>query len=262
MSKSNTSVKLYENSELENKLIELLIRSNDEEVCKVRADFRREEQYMLTKFISDDSQNRGGEGRILDAGSGLGYELPDLAKTYRGLGPVLVIGIEKSKAVCDLSRKYIEEKYAKKELKPYERIKTVNADFFKNPFDDEFFDYSILNSGTIGNFEDDQKINLIKELIRVTSNYVYVDFFSSEKAAFEKREKMYNEMNLGKVKLEGNRFINEKLGVFSESMTLDKFDSLLNDVGDVCRSYTRMRTFGWMVEICAEDYHMARELKK
>lgn len=129
--------------------------------------------------------------RVLVAGSGLGHDSIELAKYNKE-----VVRIELIEQLLKIS---IER------TKNFKNIKIIQGDFTKTSFENKSFDVSILNMGTIGNFDDERK-PIIKELLKV-SNKLYADFYIPTLKALELRKTMYEQEGYKNVEIQGRKII-------------------------------------------------------
>jgi hypothetical protein len=255
-------------------LIDWLCNSNNAKTAEIRGMLRTLEQSVISRqVVLDRTLNRVYDSdktlKLLSAGSGLGNELIEMAeikdrfnnKDIKGIDEF--VGIESDSLLCKIANNYINpQNYSNNNLnylKTDKIITIVNGDFFNMPFENGEFNYSLLNTGTIGNFSDDKKIALLKEMMRVTSRMTFVTFFDPSEDATKKRIEMYEqegvegdcEITRKKYSTGGasTRITYEKMGLFSEAMSLDRFDYLVRQAGNERVFYNQIENFAWMAKM-------------
>jgi len=254
------------------KVVDWLCNANNTEIAKSRTDLRISEKIIILNQIWFDRvanyYNKEDKLKILSAGCGLGDELMDLLEDHTPYFDKEIncldesVGIEINPLLCKIANNYMNPKtnsHNKNYLKTNKKISIINGDFFNMPFENNEFNYSVLNTGTIGNFNDDKKIELIKELTRVTSRIAFVTFFDPSENATKKRIEMYEQEGVqGEHKITqkkystggtSTRIAYEKMGLFSEAMSLDRFDYLVSKAGNASVSYLQLTDFSRMAKI-------------
>jgi len=182
----------------------------------IRAKFFEKEFAFFKKHIKGKN--------VFVAGSGLGHDAFELAKYNNS-----VIGVEKLQVLVN---------YANKKKLP--NVEFICSDFLKNDFG--HFDVTVLNMGTIGNFDD--KVTVINSLLE-KANKVYLDFYIP--SCFEERIQMYEEEGWVNVKEKDSVILNSE-GLESKSITRKEMEKILLLIGVVGRFY-RLNEFTMMVEI-------------
>ena len=156
---------LHYESDAEN-IRQRLTIAHDSSQAIIRGDFFDAEYDFFGKFVVNQ--------RVLVAGSGLGHDAFILSKNNK-----TVVGVE----LLSLLVKSAQETAQKMRLS---HVLFEQGDFTQLTYPDNSFDVSILNMGTIGNFEN--KESVIKELLRVAA-VLYFDFIlhHSRPSKFENR---------------------------------------------------------------------------
>jgi hypothetical protein len=212
---------LYHNPQwnLEN-MLRIMCRCNNPDIAYTRMNFYYAEHIFFRKHIKNQS--------VLVAGSGFGMELLELSQYNKS-----VIGLEINPVLAGISRCYLRR----------DNIKIVDGDFMDIKYKKEF-DSSILNMGTIGNFDDEKKIKIIKELKRVSTK-AYIDFYTAGNIA--KRLKMYREEGWKNPRVESDAVISDD-GLYSETYTIRRFKNLVKKSGYEAKIYPMLQ-YAWMAEI-------------
>lgn len=266
LEKISKSKNIYFTKMAKEMVIDILIKSNSSK-AKIRKLFRELEIdfafYYMRDYISlmkKDCEDRGKHNsklKLLIAGSGLGNEIFNYASREKLLQ---IFAVEKNEQLYNISKNYLNafDEYLKNlEYESIgERVTIHDEDFFALTFDDNTFDFSLLNSGTIGNFYDDEKIKLLQELNRVTNHGIIIDFYSTEKNVIKNISSMYKEEGL-EHEIKGTTIqFTKPEGAFSEGMDLSTFDALVTKAlgKDTHRMYKRMPDFGWMSCIMPTNY--------
>lgn len=170
--------------------------------------------------------------RVLIAGSGLGNDSFELAKYNNE-----VIGI-------DLIQSFVE--YAKKEAKG-RKLKNVHfecKDITKLDYPEDYFDSAVLNMGTIGNFDDKEKI--ISSLLKI-SKKLYFDFYPPIQKNLKKRKKMYEQEKWINVRIDGTKIVSDD-GLDSLSLSEEEISRIIKSMGASVKYY-RFHEFSIMAEV-------------
>jgi SAM-dependent methyltransferase len=202
-------------SKVERLLIERLSVAHSKK-APIRVKFFEKEFAFFKKHI------RGKN--VFVAGSGLGHDAIKLAQYNNN-----VVGVEILPNLVNYSNK-----------KKLPNTTFICSDFLKNDFGK--FDVSILNMGTIGNFDD--KENVINSLLEKASK-VYLDFYIP--TCFEERKQMYEEEGWKNV-IEKNGVLSNFEGLESKSVTRKEMEKIILNIGATARFY-RLNEFTMMVEI-------------
>ncbi len=190
---------------------ERLIIAHNQKIAKIRGDFFNSENLFFKKNIRDCV--------VLVAGSGLGQDAIELSKYNQK-----VIGI-------DIVPEFVD--YSLKNSKGISNLDFVVGDIKKINFPNKYFDISILNMGTIGDF--DNKFKILKELLRV-SKKVYFDFYPPENVGLEIRKKMYIEEGWKNVVIKDNALISDD-GLYSKSISKEFFVDVANKLDSTILFY-------------------------
>jgi hypothetical protein len=244
----------YDSPEFQNRIVEILCNSNNPAKSKIRAEFRALEREIYKLELDDYFSHCDSYDKLLVAGSGLGNEIQYLLNL---MSKAQIIGVEKNQLLYKISKNHFDlmkESWANAKQSDelmHKRVNIINADFFNLPFEDGEMKATILNCGTIGDFPDEQKIVLIKELARVTRGKLLIDFYEPSQATTNRRLKMYEEEGIV-AKVKGNAIISDDpKGFYSEAMAVARFDNLVHKaLGTVAiRGYREMPGFGWMYKV-------------
>ena len=184
-----------------------LQRAHNESKSKIRHLFFEAENDFFRKNIRDKN--------VLVAGSGLGHDAFELAKYNKN-----VVGVEILENLLDLSQKAL----SKTQL---DNVEFIFGDLKSLKYQDNNFDVSVLNMGTISDFENKQQV--LEELLRV-SNKVYFDFYPPNTDSLETRKRMYEEEGWQDVKIE-NKTIVSSDGLSSESVSEKNVREIAEDLG-------------------------------
>lgn len=176
----------FDYKNLEHTALYRLTTANNKRQSKIRHEFFVKENEFFKKHFNNKF--------ILVAGSGLGHDSFRIAKYNKK-----IIGID----ILPLLVKRSNEKAKKRKTK---NIKFKVGDFTKLKYSNSHFDVAVLNMGTIGNFDDKEKV--IKKLIRVAKE-VYVDFYIGSIKALRKRKKMYEEELWKNVRIVGKDIVSK-----------------------------------------------------
>lgn len=171
-----------------NNIYEKLTLAHNPKIAKIRGEFLKKESQFFRQYINNQ--------KVLVAGSGLGHDSIELGRYNKE-----VLGIELFQNLLESSKQYETKK-----------IKFLRGDIRNIPCLDNTFDCSILNMGSIGNF--DNKKEILSELIRV-SKKIYFDFYINTDYSLKKRVKMYEEEGWKNVKIIGEEIKSED-GLHSE----------------------------------------------
>lgn len=182
----------------------------------IRSKFFEKEFAFFKKHITNKN--------VFVAGSGLGHDAISLAQHNSS-----VLGVEISSLAVNYANK-------KKLL----NVKFILGDFLEDDYG--HFDVSVLNMGTIGNFDD--KENVITSLLK-KADKVYLDFYTP--SCFEERIQMYEEEGWKNVREENGVIVNSE-GLESKSITRKEMEKILLKVGAKGKFY-RINEFTLMVEI-------------
>jgi len=170
--------------------------------------YKEEEQYLRSNVKKD--------AKVLDVACGNGRNLAqikDLSKNLYGLDHDLVA-----------------EKAFSKLLKPNE-AKFVLGDAEKMPFDNDLFDlvYCFSAFHNLGN----EKINVLKEMKRVTKRDGYILLPVHSEKALNERMNLYKKINVPITKIKGTTvYFDPSLGdTISEQFTKKQIESLAKETG-------------------------------
>jgi SAM-dependent methyltransferase len=202
-------------NKIERLLIERLSVAHSNKAT-IRAKFFEKEFDFFKKHIKGKN--------VFVAGSGLGHDAFELAKYNDS-----VVGVEILQSLVNYANK-------KKLL----NVKFICGDFLKSGYGR--FDVSVLNMGTIGNFDD--KGQVVISLLE-KSDVVYLDFYTPN--CFEERIQMYAQEGWSKV-TEKNGVLSNPEGLESKSITRKEMEKIIHSIGATGRFY-RINEFTLMVEI-------------
>lgn len=205
-------------------IIKRLESAHDIKRKHIRKDFFKAENKFFQAYIKNK--------KVLIAGSGLGHDTFELAKYNKE-----VIGIEIVEYFLDYSIDKL------KELK-LNNVKLKLGDFTKLSYKDKYFDAAILNMGTIGNFDDKEKV--IKELLRV-SKKVYLDFYKEDPTSLKIRKKMYEEEKWINVRIKGTTIKSDD-GLESISIPKEEITKIVKKLKAKVKYYPILN-FATMAEI-------------
>lgn len=190
-------------------ILKLLRVAHNEKIAKVRASFFEAEYNFFRKNITNKI--------VFDAGCGLGHEAFELVKYNK-----FVIGIDINKSFVNYAKDYAKQHSIK-------NVKFEVCDFMKINIKNKSFDSSVLNMGTICDF--DNKEEIIKQLLRVSHEFFF-DFYPSTDNAFKKRIEMYNQEGFTNVRLEGKTIISDgMLQLYSGSISKKELNKITNNSG-------------------------------
>lgn len=209
---------------ISNMIITRLKLAHDPTQAIIRNQFFTAEYNFFKKHI----QNQ----KVLVAGSGLGHDSFELAKHNK-----IIIGIEINKQGINYSKNKAKELGIDNVIFEYGDI--TNLRFSNNEFDS-----AVLNMGTIGNFNNKQKI--LSELLRV-ANTVYFDFYPPTQSGLEKRKKMYSEEKWINVKIKHTKITSDD-GLDSISLSKEEIDSIVQSLGAKVK-YHQFHEFSIMAEV-------------
>lgn len=151
---------------------------------------------------------------ILVAGSGLGHDSFELAQYNKQ-----VIGIELLKPLVILAKKEAE-------VRGLKNIIFEQGDFTNLSFPNNHFDASVLNMGTISNFEDKRKV--LEELLRVSTT-VYFDFYPPSQSSLKTRRQLYTQELWKNVRIKDNSIISDD-GLYSNSLCIAQVDNITDSL--------------------------------
>jgi len=183
---------------------ERLTTANNPKISKIRAEFFVKENNFLEKYLKNKF--------VLVAGSGLGHDSFRIAEYAKK-----VIGVDILQKLVDHSIKNNKQKNLSFELGDFKNLK----------YEDDYFDATVLNMGTIGNFDDKEIV--IRELMRV-SKKLYIDFYINSDYALKKRKKMYEEELWRNVKVNGKKIVSGD-GLESNPVYKEELDGIANNLG-------------------------------
>ena len=198
----------YEKMDI-NVLIQTLERAND---CN-HAPIRCEMLLAKLNFFKTEFNNKN----VLVAGSGLGDDSFKLAKFNK-----IVLGLEIVPQLLSIS----------KNLKISQEVDNVlftNTDFVETKLPDKDFDVSVLNMGTMCNFNDTYKMRVISEMLRV-SDILYFSFYLPDENSLRSRASMYREEWLQESKIEDVTISNHS-GLRSASISKQRVEELVSMCG-------------------------------
>lgn len=161
------SVNYHNNTE---QIAMMLRNAHNPNICKIRKDFFDAEFSFLKSYIQWKN--------VLIAWSGLGHDSFILSEYCK-----YITGIE-------LIQAFIDEANDNLKKDGYTNISFLQWDFLNLDYWDKHFDVSILNMGTIGNFDDKEKV--VQSLFRV-ANKLYFWFREPNKNDIQIRLQMYQE---------------------------------------------------------------------
>ncbi len=177
-----------------------LLTVHDPNIAKVRAEFLEAENRFFREHIRDR--------RVLIGGAGLGHDVIELAKYNKR-----VVGVE---VVDEFVR------YAKDKVKGLNNVEIHKGDMRELFYDDDSFDASVLNLGTITGLS--EKGRIIDELVRV-SGKAYIDIYLDDENSINRRIKMYQEEGWKNVRYEGGAIVGEGV-LYSKAILLDDFSKI------------------------------------
>lgn len=184
-----------------------LEKAHDPSTAKIRGEFFQAENLFFSQNIRDQ--------RVMVAGSGLGHDAFELAKNNSE-----VVGVELLENLITAS----EDKLRKQGIN---NLRFVRGNIENLPFKDNSFDATVLNMGTIGNFND--KVRVLSELLRVAKK-IYFDFYPATPSGLEKRKQMYEEEGWHNVRIENEALISDD-GLYSKSIKTKEIEDLAEKLG-------------------------------
>lgn len=204
-------------------VLERLLQAHDRTVSSIRANYMQKQYDFFDDYIRDKY--------VLVAGSGIGKEVEWLAQTNN-----LVIGIDNNPLLVKISKAYVHENHAV----------FAEGDFLKDQLPG--CDVSLLNWGTIGNFNESEQKKIINELMRVSKECVYMDFYTPENN--QNRIEMYTQEGWKNVHVEGNAIISDD-GGHSQIFRPEEFHKLVRSADDsfTVDQYYPIEGFGYMAKI-------------
>lgn len=200
---------------------ERLLDSHDPKKATIRSKMLQSENNYFRANINNQN--------VLVAGSGLGHDTYELARYNRH-----VTGIELVPEFVDYSRRHID----------LPNVNFVNGDFTDPKSIDGFFDSSVLNMGTIGNFDDPEEV--IRSLLDVSSS-LYFDFYFKESKALEKRERMYKEEGWKNIRVIGDMIVSDD-GIEFKSFSEEEMDSIMASI-ERSAEYSQLNDFVVMAKV-------------
>ncbi len=188
-----------------NIIVEKLRRAHNPNLAIIRGTFFKAEYLFFRKNVRDQL--------VLVVGSGLGDDSFELVQYNKK-----VVGIELLSDLV-LTSSQIKQKLNLSNVEFYQEDL-----FFHNP--SRKYDTSILNMGTIGNFNDKQK--LITKLLSY-SKRVCLDFYLEDEMSLKIRKKMYQEEGWKNVKIENKKIVSED-GLESKSISKLELTKIIHEL--------------------------------
>lgn len=207
-------------------VLERLLQAHNPNVSPIRDDYMKKQYEFFHKNINNKY--------VLVAGSGLGKEVATLAKYNR-----FVVGIDNNPLLVKMSKAYFHGSNMLFKQKDF-----MNSFFFLN----EKHDVSFLNWGTIGNFNELEQIKIINNLVGVSKECTYMDFYTPDNN--QNRIEMYTQEGWKNVRVKGNAIVSDD-GGHSQIFTPKKFEKLVHSTNDSFKinAYYPIEGFGYMAKI-------------
>ena len=212
--------------EFTQKLFNILKVCHNPKIAKIRGEFFNAEFEYFQKNVINK--------KILDVGCGLGHEAVILAKDN-----LYVTGFDINATFVNYARKYVKEQNI-------HNINFIVRDLFNNKFDNKSFDCSILNMGTICDFDNPKCI--IEEFMRVSDEFFF-DFYPPTKHAFEIRMKMYFQEGTTKLRQQDRAIVNDSpIKLYSGSYTKKEISNIVKNLNYKV-NFTQLTDFAIMARV-------------
>lgn len=205
-------------------IISRLEKAHNPKISKIRDLFFKKEY----KFFRDHIHNK----RVLIAGSGLGHDSFELARYNKE-----IVGI-------DILNYLLKVAISRSKKLNLHNVLFEKGDFNRLKYKNKSFDASILNMGTISDF--DNKSKIIKELLRI-SKILYLDFYPPSYNNLKTRKKMYKEEGWKDVRIIEDKIVS-KDGLESNSISKEHLTKIIKSLGAVVK-YHKLCSFSVMAEI-------------
>jgi len=215
-----------ENIEFSKYLLTALLNAHNPSIAKIRVDFFKKEYYYFQNNIINKT--------VFDAGCGLGHEAIELAKYNTKIHAV------------DINEYLI--KYAKQNIKNNNitNVKLDVLDFMNPNIKSNSYDVSILNMGTISDF--DNQIEIINQFLRISKEF-YFDFYDPSLISILKRKEMYEQEGFYDIKIRcGALFTKKPFNFYSKSISKQELFNISKELN--CKiEFTKLTDFATMAKV-------------